>query len=158
MMLERTLPTSMLMATLALHLSSPIKWNEVTEAAQDFLRTLLCKILLDSSPLRLAVVNMTNFHASPVEVCQDGTFSGHFLWGDGSPASQSLQHEWRRLLELRLSFERPSVLVSKQVANRNCFAVVCQDCPDNALVRSPSHTPAVADLICAALSPFLGRT
>lgn len=89
---ERTIPTSVVFATLTRHLSSTEKYTEVVLEAQAIIKKIVNRVASASTPLvpiQLVVSNLTTFSFRTVELFDDGCFDGEALWGCGSVLSNN---------------------------------------------------------------------
>ena len=95
---ETTIPTSLVFATLMLHLSTPGRYHAVMVEARSFLRKLVSKLASTSPPgsVELVVCNLTDFTFRTVAIFDDGSIDGALLWGAGSQISSFLKHKWQQ--------------------------------------------------------------
>lgn len=101
---ERTIPSSMVFATLSRQLSTKDVYDSTRVQARYVLRKIISHMVASVKGINLMVVNTTDFFVSKETLSHDGCLSGSAVWGSGSQLSNSCKNLWYKELDTGLSF------------------------------------------------------
>ena len=101
---ERTIPSSMVFATLSRQLSTKDVYDSTRVQARYVFRKIISHMVASVKGINLMVVNTTDFFVSKETLSHDGCLSGSAVWGSGSQLSNSCKNLWYKELDTGLSF------------------------------------------------------
>ena len=100
---ERTIPSSMVFATLSRQLSTKDVYDSTRAQARYVLRKIIGHMVASVKDINLMVVNTTDFFVSREVLTHDGCLPGLAVWGSGSQLSNACKSLWHKTLDTGLS-------------------------------------------------------